>query len=123
MNIYWIQQFWFNDHYNPTSNVERHFLDIKDFGTLNVAVTCALNVLGPGAHIEINDGTITGDIGFAAVGIKWYEYIDDQGQFQHVDNSYFVPCILVRKCVAVRLELALARAWAGATGTVHYFND
>jgi hypothetical protein len=43
MNIYWIQQLWFNDHYNPTKNVERHFLDIKDFGTLNVAVTRALS--------------------------------------------------------------------------------
>jgi hypothetical protein len=122
MNIYWIQQFWFNDHYNSTSNVERYYLDIKDFGTRNVAVSCALNVLGPGANIAINNGNITGNVGYAAVGIKWYEFIDDQGHFQHIDNDYFVPCILIRNCVAVRIELALSLAWVGATGTVHYFN-
>jgi hypothetical protein len=47
MNINWIQQFWFQDYYNSTSDVERYYLDIKDFGTRNVAVSSALNVLGP----------------------------------------------------------------------------
>jgi hypothetical protein len=123
VQIYRIQQFWFNNHYYPGDGVERHFLDIKDFGTRNLAVTCALNVLGPGAHVEQHDSTLTGDLGVAAVGIKRYEFIDDHGQFQHVDNDYFWPCAIIRICVAVRIELSLHRTWAGATGTVHYFKD
>jgi hypothetical protein len=124
MNIYWIQHFWFNDHYNPTGDIERHYIDIKDFGTRNLAITCAVNVLGPGAHIEIHDNVITGDIGLAAVGIKSYDYISDvTNELQHVENDYFWPCAIIRRCVAVRVELALSRAWAGATGTVHYFTD
>ena len=116
--------FWFNDHYNPTGGIERHYIDIKDFGTRNLAITCAVNVLGPGAHIEIHDNVITGDIGLAAVGIKSYDYISDvTNEPQHVENDYFWPCAIIRRCVAVRVELALSRAWAGATGTVHYFTD
>ena len=51
MNIYWIQQFCFNDYYNSTPIVEHYYLRSKNFGTRNVAVSWALNVLGAGANI------------------------------------------------------------------------
>jgi hypothetical protein len=123
MQIYWVQQFWFDNYYNATANTERHYITIDGFGTRNVAVTCALNVFGPGAHIEQHNSTLTGDLGIAAVGIKSYDYVDDQGQAHHVLNDYFVPCAVVKNCTAIEIELALTRAWVGATGSVFYFDD
>jgi hypothetical protein len=123
MNVYWIQQFWFDDYLDTSGDVQRVYLTIDGFGTRNVAITAQLNVVEPGAHIEINNGTITGDIGLTAVGIKWYEYIDDTGSFQHVDTNYFVPHAIIRNCVGFQVELAYRRILAGATGTVLYFND
>jgi hypothetical protein len=122
MNIYWIQQFWFDDHLETNGNVQRAYVTIDGFGVRNVAITAQLNVDAPGAHIEVHDGTITGDLGMAAVGIKWYDYQDDRG-VHHVDNSYFVPHAIIHNCVAFQLEFAYRRVWAGATGTVLYFND
>jgi hypothetical protein len=122
MQIHWIQQFWFDNHYNPTGDTERHYIQLN-FGRRNVAVTCALNVLAPGAHIEQHDSTLTGDIGMAAVGIKSWDYVDDGGRPRHVSNDYFAPCAIIRNCTAVEIEFALMRAWAGATGTVLYFDD
>jgi hypothetical protein len=34
-----------------------------------------------------------------------------------------VPHAVIHNCTAVRIELAYRRIWAGATGTVFYFND
>ena len=73
MNVYWIQQFWFDDYYDDSGNLQRAYVTIGAFGTRNVAITAQLNVFGPGAYIQASDGTITGDLGYAAVGIKWYE--------------------------------------------------
>ena len=87
MDVYWIQQFWFDDHVESNGTIKRSYITIDGFGTRNVAVTAQLNVLGPGAHIEIDDDTITGDLGSAAVGIRWYEYVDDNGNHHHVDND------------------------------------
>jgi hypothetical protein len=122
MNVYWIQQFWFDDYYDGSGNTQRSYVTIDGFGTRNVAITAQLNVFGPGAYIEEDDGTITGDLGYAAVGIKWYEYTDDNG-FHHVDNTYFVPNAVIQNCVGFQLELAFNRAWVGATGTILYFNN
>lgn len=123
MNIYYIREFWFDDFYDGSGNVQRAFITWTDFNQQNIKVTAQLNVLGAGAHIEVNGNTITGDVGYAAVGIKWYEFIDDQGNFKHVDNSYFVPHATIMKCVGIQLELAFNRAWVGATGAIYYFTD
>jgi hypothetical protein len=122
MDVYWIQQFWFDDFLETNGVSQRAYLTIDGFGTRNVAITAQLNVVAPGAHIEIQDSTITGDVGTAAVGIKWHEYTDNSG-FHHVDNTYFVPHAIIHNCVGFQLELAYRRIWAGATGTVLYFND
>jgi len=122
MDIYWIQPFWFDDYYDTSGNLQRVYLTVDGFGTRNVAITAQLNVLAPGAYIQASNGTITGDLGYAAVGIKWYEYVDDSG-VQHVDNDYFVPHAIIQNCVGFQLELAYVRAWAGATGTILYFNN
>ncbi|HYX01160.1 MAG TPA: hypothetical protein VE963_03670 [Reyranella sp.] len=122
MDIYWVQHFWFNNFTESNGNTGRAYLTIDGFGTRNVAVTAQLNVVGPGAHIEINDNTISGDLGSAAVGIIWYEYNDANGS-HHVDTNYFQPQAVIHNCTALRIELAYRRVWAGATGTVLYFND
>jgi hypothetical protein len=122
MDVYWIQHFWFDDFAETNGNLQRAYLTIDAFGTRNVAITAQLNVVAPGAHIESHNGTLTGDLGTAAVGIKWYEFTDDRG-FHHVDNDYFVPHAIVHNCVGFQLELAYRRVWTGATGTVLYFND
>jgi hypothetical protein len=122
LDVYWIQQFWFDDFLESDGNLQRSYLTIDGFGTRNVAVTAQLNVVAPGASIAIDDGKISGDLGTAAVGIKWYEYVDDEG-FHHVDTEYFVPHAIIHDCVGFQLEFAYRRIWAGATGTVLYFND
>jgi hypothetical protein len=122
MTVYWIQQFWFDNYYDSSGTTQRVYVTVDGFGTRNVAITAQLNVLAPGAHIVVDNGTISGDIGLAAVGIKWYDYVDDSGT-HHVDNSYFVPHAIIHNCVAFQLELAYQRAWAGATGTILYFDD
>jgi hypothetical protein len=122
MTTYWIQGFWFDNYYDSSGNEQRVYLTVDGFGTRNVAISAQLNVLGPGAYIEESNGTITGDLGFAAVGIKWYEYTDDSG-FHHVDNDYFVPFAIINNCVGFQIELAYERAWVGAAGTISYFND
>ncbi len=122
MNVYWIQQFWFDDFLESDGNGQRAYLTVDGFGTRNVAITAQLNLVAPGAFIQVNDGSITGDLGTAAVGIKWYEYTDDSG-FHHVDNTYFVPHAIIQNCVGFQLELYYRRVWAGATGTILYFNN
>jgi hypothetical protein len=122
MNVYWIQQFSFNDYLTTSGDVQRAYLTIDGFGIRNVAITAQLNVVAPGAHIVISGGTVTGDIGNAAVGIKWYDYIDETG-VHRVENTYFVPNAIIRNCIAFQLTLAYRRIWAGATGRILYFND
>jgi hypothetical protein len=122
MNIYWIQQFWFDDFLETSGNLQRAYLTVDGFGMRNVAITAQVNVVAPGAHIEINDGSINGDLGTAIVGIKWYEFVDETG-LHHVDNTYFVPHAIIRNCTGFQLELAYRRIWTGATGTILYFTD
>jgi hypothetical protein len=122
MNVYWIQQFWFDDFLETSGNLQRAYSTVDGFGTRNVAISAQVNVVAPGAQIETNQGSITGDLGTAIVGIKWYEYVDETG-FHHVDNTYFVPHAIIRNCVGFQLELAYRRIWAGATGTILYFDD
>jgi len=122
MNIYWIQQFWFDDHYDGSGNLQRYYVTVDGFGTRNVAITAQLSAFGPGAFIQEDDGTISGDLGYAGVGIKWYEFVDDNG-FHHVDNTYLAPHAVIQNCVGFQLELAFNRAWVGATGTILYFNN
>jgi hypothetical protein len=122
MNIYWIQQFWFDDYVDSSGTTQRVYATIDGFGTRNVAITAQLNVLGPGAHIDVQDGTVSGVLGSAAVGIKWYDYTDANGT-HHVENTYFVPHAIIHNCVAFQLEMAYTRTWVGATGTILYFND
>ena len=123
MNIYYIREFWFDDFYDDSGAVQRAFITLTDFNQQNIKVTAQLNVFGPGAYIPEDNNTITGDLGYAAVSIKWYEYIDGNDNFQHVDNSYFVPHATIYKCVGIQLELAFNRAWVGATGAIYYFTD
>jgi hypothetical protein len=123
MNIYYIRQFWFDDFYDDSGDVQRAYLTWNDFQQQNIKIAAHLNVVTPGAHIEIDQNTVKGNIGFAAVGIKSYDYIDDAGNLQHVDNSYFVPHATIRRCMRVQLELAYARILAGASGAIYYFTD
>jgi hypothetical protein len=123
MNIYYIREFWFDDFYEGNGNVQRAFINWTDFNQQNIKVTAQLNVFGPGAYIAEDNNGITGGLGFAAVGVKSYDYIDDRGNPQHVDNSYFVPHATIHKCVGIQLELAFRRAWVGATGAIYYFTD
>jgi hypothetical protein len=122
MNIYWIQQFWFDDFQETNGILQRAYLTVDGFGKRNVAITAQLNVVAPGAYIEAGHGKITGDLGTAAVGIKWYAYEDERG-YHHVENDYFVPHAIIRNCVGFQLTLAYRRIWTGATGTILYFND
>lgn len=122
MQVYWIQQFWFDDFVERNGNLQRAYLTVENFGVRNVAITAQLNVVAPGAHIEINQGVARGDLGTAAVSIKWYAYVDKTG-YHRVDNTYFVPHAIIRNCVAFQLTLAYRRVWTGATGTILYFND
>ena len=123
MNIYYIREFWFDDFYDNSGDVQRATITWTDFNQANIKVTAQLNAFGPGAAIVDDRNTITGDLGSAAVGIKSYDYIDDRGNPQHVDNSYFVPHATIRKCVGIQLELAFRRSWVGATGAIYYFTD
>lgn len=122
MDVYWIQQFWFDDLFEPNGSLQRAYLTIDGFGVRNLAITAQLNVVAPGALIKSDHNEISGDLGMAAVGIKWYEYVDENGDSHRVENSYFVPHAIIHNCVAFQLELAYRRVWTGATGTVLYFN-
>jgi hypothetical protein len=122
LDVYWIQQFWFDDFLETNGDLKHAYLTIDGFGTRNVVVSTHLNVVAPGAHIVDDGNAITGDLGSAAVGIKWYEYVDDSG-LHHVDNSYFVPHARIHNCVGVQISFAYRRVWAGAAGSVTYFND
>jgi len=122
MNVYWIQSFWFDNFFENAGTLQRSFLTVDGFGTRNVAISAQLNVVASGAFIETRDGSITGELGTAAVGIKWYEFVDDAG-FHHVDTDYFVPHAIIHNCVGFQVELAYRRTWAGAMGTILYFND
>ena len=51
MNIYCIREFWFDDFYDGSGNVQRAFITWADFNQQNIKVTAQLNVLAPGAHI------------------------------------------------------------------------
>ena len=79
MNIYHIREFWFDDFYDGGGAIQRAFITVTDFKQQNIIVTAQLNVFGPGAHLKVDDNTISGDLGLAAVGIKWYEFIDGDG--------------------------------------------
>jgi len=68
MNVYWIQQFWFDDFLETSGNLQRSYLTVDGFGIRNLAITAQVNVVAPGAHIEVNQGSITGDLGTAIVG-------------------------------------------------------
>src|SRR5689334_23326203 len=89
VNIYYARQFWFDNFVESAGTLQRAFITLTDINRQNVKITAQLNVFGPGAFISIDDGRVTGDLGSAAVGIKWYEFIDGNGDPQHVDNSYF----------------------------------
>jgi len=117
MNIYYVRQFWFDDFVEKDGNWQRAKITWTDFDQQNIKVTAQVNIVSPGAHIEVND-SVTGDLGTAAVGISWYEYIDGNGTLQHIDNQYFVPHATIRNCVAIQLELAYRRIWVGATGNI-----
>lgn len=122
MNIYYVRQFWFDDFVETDGNWQRAYITWTDFKQQNIKVTAQVNIVSPGAYIQVS-GSVTGDLGTAAVGIKWYEYIDSNGNLQHIDNTYFVPHATIRNCVALQLELAYRRVWAGATGNIFYFTD
>src|SRR4029453_16631773 len=102
MNVYWIQHFWFDNFTESNGNIGRAYLTIDGFGTRHVAVTAQLNVVGPGAHLEIDDHPRRGPLGSAAVGIIWYEYSDASGS-HHVDTHYFQPHAVIHNCTAVRI--------------------
>ena len=75
------------DRHDNSGDVQRATIPWTDFNQANIKVSAQLNVFGPGAHIVDDRNTITGDLGTAAVGIKSYDYIDDRGNPQHVDNA------------------------------------
>ena len=52
------------------AHVQRAFITWTDFNQQNIKVTAQLNVFGPGAYIAEDDNAISGDLGFAAVGVK-----------------------------------------------------
>jgi hypothetical protein len=79
MNIYYIREFWFDDFYDNSGDVQRATITWTDFEQQNIKVTAQLNVFGSGAYIVDDRNTITGDLGSAAVGTKSYDYIDDRG--------------------------------------------
>ena len=123
MNIYYIREFWFDDFYDVSGSIQRAFITWTDFNQQNIKVTAQLNAFGPGAYIAEDHSTISGDLGVAAVGVQWYEFIDSNGKVQHVENSYLTPHATIRNCVGIQLQLAFRRAWVGATGAIYYFTD
>ncbi len=123
MNIYYIREFWFEQFYEGSGAVQRATITWTDFNQQNIKVTAQLNAFSPNVDIEEKAGTLTANVGLAAVNIGWYEYIDDHGNLQHVDDTNFSAHATIYKCVGLQLELTLNQAWVGATGAIYYFTD
>jgi hypothetical protein len=123
MNIYYIREFWFDQFYEGVGAVQRASITWTDFNQQNIKVTTQLNAFSPNAYIEQRNGTITAETGLAAINIRWYEYIDDHGKLQHVDDRNFSGHATIYKCVGLELGLTLYRGWVCATGAIYYFTD
>ena len=57
MNIYYIREFWFDDFYDGSGNVQRATITWTDFQQQNIKVTAQLNVFDP-ARISVSITTI-----------------------------------------------------------------
>jgi hypothetical protein len=123
MNIYYIREFWFDQFYEGSGVVQSATITWTDFNQQNIKVTAQLNAFSPNVEIEEKAGSLYANVGLAAVNIGWYEYIDDHGALQHVDDANFSAHATIYRCVALQLVLTLNQAWVGATGAIYYFTD
>ena len=112
MNVYYLQQLWLDETYYAGTDVQRNYWTF-DLPKVNIKATIALTI----ASFGLRDGKM----GFAATGIKRYEYVDDYGIQRRVEMDHFQSHLTVRNCVSITFALDVSDAWAGAVGMMYWF--
>jgi hypothetical protein len=111
MNVYWLQQFWFDGFANDGDNVQRNLLTVQ-IPKANIFVNAALSAFGTGIDFDNHV------IGVAGVGIK----NSASGGAPPVEAATLVGHTQVNQCTEVTLELQLVLASANANGMIYYFD-
>jgi hypothetical protein len=110
MNVYWLQQFWFDSFINSGTAVQRNLLTVQIPGA-NIFVNASLSAFAPG--IDFDNGVV----GVGGVGIKDFAV---GGNPPGAETS-LVGHIELTDCTEVTLELQLTLASANANGMIYYF--
>jgi len=116
MNVYWLQQVWLDETYYANTDVQRNYWTVNfPNWAPNIKADIALTIFGPGMK--------DGQLGYAATGIKSYNYYDDHDKFQSVMVDHFQSHLTVRRCLSITFALDVSDAWAGAVGMIYWFSD
>jgi hypothetical protein len=113
MNIYYIQQLWF-DGFLFGDTPTPAFLTI-DLPNVNIKAYIALNALSLGVASDNTGGTM-------AAGIRSYEFTDGEG-FHHVDFPSIVAHATVRNCSKITFGVQGRQAFGSAVGMLCWFVD
>jgi hypothetical protein len=112
VNIYYVQQLWFDGISCPGDTPTATFLTIE-LPNVNVKAYIALNTLSLGVTSD-NVG------GIMAAGIRSYEYTD-AGGFHHVDLPDVVAHATVRNCSKITFGVQGDQAFGSAVGMLLWF--
>jgi hypothetical protein len=110
MNVYWLQQFWFDLFINNGTAVQRNLLTVQIPGA-NIFVNASLSAFGAG--IDFDNRVV----GVGGVGIKNFAI----GGNPPGNATELVGHIELSNCTEVTLELQLTLASANANGMIYYF--
>ena len=111
MNVYWLQQFWFDGFINNGDDVQRNLLTVQ-IPHANIIVNASLSEVGIG--IDFGNHVI----GVAGVGIKNFA----TGGNPPGEATSLVGHIDLTDCTEVTIELQLTLASANANGMIYYFD-
>jgi hypothetical protein len=112
MNVYWLQQFWFDSFINAGTTPQRNLLTIQfPPAGVNIFVNASLSAFGPGVDFD------SGVVGFGGVGVRDFAI----GGNPPGEPGSFVGHIELTDCTEVTLELNLTDASANANGMIYWF--
>ena len=113
MNIYFLQEFWFGEHYYTDTDVHKDYFTIQ-LPKVNIDAQIWLTILGPGINFD------AGVVGMAAAGVKSYRYVDANGTTQYQEFTEWQGHVWVDNCVELTFALAVQLAWAKAEGMIYW---
>jgi hypothetical protein len=113
MDIYYIQKFWYGEHYYTDTTVHKDYFTIQ-LPKVNVDAQIWLTILGPGINFD------EGVVGLAAAGVKSYRYVDSNGVTQYQELSNWESHLRISNCVEITFSFAVQLAWAKAEGIIYW---